>query len=226
MKNISDNIIALEELGLVAFCIEKVGSTSIKTALLMALGLLKPEDRRPVHANPKFNFVFKEDIVTNPDLDKLYKFAIVRNPFGRLVSIYTRHISSSVPTGKLEQLGFTQGMSFRDFLNKIADIPRDQLSGDVPITRLFRPQSDYLVYKDELLPNYIGKFETIDKAWLEITNNCGNGKLPSTLPVENKSPFKPYPGIYHSDDLVEIVTEIYEEDFERFDYSKDSYSDY
>jgi len=106
--------------------------------------------------------------VTQENFDSYFKFAFVRNPWSRLVSIY-------------KYLGYFEVMPFKQFLKG------DFSSKDAWEPKLFvKPQYDYLFDDNgEQLVDYIGRFEELQSGFDHVCQVAG---LPqTTLPYVNKT---------------------------------------
>lgn len=79
-----------------------------------------------------------------PDWNNRFKFTIVRNPYDRFISMYSYF--SEVP--------FDEFMSKRLYESDLR----------------FRPQVDYLYEKNNLLVDYVGRFEDLENSWKIISD--------------------------------------------------------
>lgn len=142
-------------------------------------------------------------ILNNNYLDettmKYKRFAIVRNPYDRLVSSWK--FSSSE-------------MNFSDFIHKIVNNKDIQSSFYLFIL----PQYKY-IYDDDLnlLVDDVLRFENYDK---DILNFFEKNNIDLKLKHENKTVHDHY-SKYFNEELYKIVNEYYGKDFELFGYKKD-----
>ena len=123
-----------------------------------------------------------------------YKFAVIRNPYERMVSYYHFHKS---PQYRFPALA--KKYSFSDWLRRGLD------------NNLKKTQSDYL----DVEINQIATFDTLQD---DFNLFCDLIKIPSyTLPKYNVSKHEHWE-TYYSDDDKKIVYEIFQEDFDRFGF--------
>jgi len=153
--------------------------------------------------------------------DNLFKFSFVRNPYHRIVSCYNNKINGSMK-------GFVNGMwvdfwryngkfypnmTFKDFVKSICLISDDKAD------KHFKSQHCFLMNKKrDLIPNFIGKFENLEKDYKVICNILGF-KENVTLPHFNKSSgLKDYMSCY-DEETKKLMMERYKRDFELFGYT-------
>jgi hypothetical protein len=143
-----------------------------------------------------------------PQFDETaYKFAIVRNPYDRLISLYHYFI---------KQRDLHPKTSFSTFCRLL----REDAIDDIGIFNVngmsqCQPQCRWLKDKNgKLIPDYVGKFETLAESYKTIMAHLG---IQEELPNINGTVHKPYQEYYSAEDI-EIVNEFYREDFEEFGY--------
>lgn len=202
------NGILLKEEGLIYWFVPKVMCTSMKVLIAK-------------HQNLQFKNPHEASFArcsADSEPDSLRGFAIVRNPFSRLVSLYCDKIRKGYrgygfPNG-VEKfvLGgygkFTENMSFEDFVYTcLTEIPRKDANVH------WKPQ----IYQIPVSCNYIFKQE--DTQYLHAFLQS-NGIDTENLKRHNQSPKKHVRWIdfYRDSKLVDLVEEYYMSDFTRFNY--------
>lgn len=141
-----------------------------------------------------------------------YKFAIVRNPWARLVSGWKNKIH---PERKMfTKLPQTQSDSFRDFGAFVRFIVT--LNGDTCDVH-FRRQTALISLGDM---DHIARFEHYDDGIRGLFAHLGL-KAPETIPHKNRSTVsRPYQSYYNAESR-SIVEEFYRQDIETFGYTFD-----
>ncbi|MCK4947010.1 MAG: sulfotransferase family 2 domain-containing protein [Candidatus Aureabacteria bacterium] len=127
--------------------------------------------------------------------NKYFKFTFLRNPWDRLVSLYLYYKRIN----RLDNID-----AFNQWI----------LSKKIP-SYLLIPQLDYITdNKGNIIVDFIGRFENMDKDWKYITKKTGaNTKL---LPV-NISNRKHY-SFYYTEETIRVVGELFRKDIETFGY--------
>ena len=126
--------------------------------------------------------------------ETFYKFAVIRNPYERMVSYYHFHKSPQYRFAAL-----ANRYTFSDWLVKGLD------------NNLKKTQSDYL----DIKINQIGRVETLQE---DFDLFCDLIRIPSyTLPKYNVSKHEHWE-TYYSDEDKEIVYGIFQDDFDRFGF--------
>ena len=139
--------------------------------------------------------------------DDYFKFAFVRNPWDRIVSLYYYFLQD--PEKQRTALGkeIAKPGSFKEFCRQLDSIELDPH---------FDPQISYLIdYEGQFLLDYIGRFESIDSDINLICNKIG---LPTVkLPHFRKSDHDSYHNHYDNESA-EIIAAKYKSDIEAFKY--------
>lgn len=142
------------------------------------------------------------------------KFAVVRNPWDRLTSIYRYLKAGGNKKKDLYFLSFSDShfQSFKhftmDFLN------HQRLHG----FNLFRPQFSFVFdYADELQVDHILRFEAVGSDFKKLV--AQELRINTDLPVSNRSTDRSDYRDYYDAELVERVRDLYSEDVSRFDYT-------
>jgi len=134
--------------------------------------------------------------------DEYFKFAFVRNPWCRLVSLY-------------KYLEYVNKCDFKTFL--FSEFKKT-LTKEMPW--FISPQRDFICSDDgTLLVDYIGRFESLQNDFNVVCEKIG---IPKTkLPHINKSPASVSPAYqdYYDEESMEFVAQFYQKDIEMFDYN-------
>jgi len=142
---------------------------------------------------------------TGIDRSKYFKFAYVRNPWDRLVSLYE----------------WGRQIATHNLYNK--------LTHNVPFPLFIKFVEMHVYYKVHMMPMYdrlkdeegklnldfIGRFERINEDWKVIQNRIG---VTDPLPHTNKSKHRNYRD-YYNKWTKEKVRQIYKKDIEAFGYN-------
>ena len=193
----------------------KVAGMSISRALSSAYGLrYRALENRPEQFTPDLRAVtfYHSHVPTLSDcgvlphqwMNDAFKFAFVRNPWDRLVSLY-------------HWLGYKKsGPPFEDFIYSVVKGNYER-PGKVNIRGLYQANRlvDWLRPEGLWLPDYIGKFESLNTDWVTIQKILG---ISVHLPHGNKSSHKPYPH-YYNDETRRLVEKRFEEDIDLFKYT-------
>ena len=139
-------------------------------------------------------------VLTQEAWAKYYKFAIVRNPFDRFVSVCS-FLNRNNPDFKAHPLAWMKSALKRPrFQNRV----------------LVRPQAHQLVDKNkEIGLDYIGRYENLQKSMNHVLSKLD---LPLTpLKQRNASSHAHYKQ-YYDDELKNTVAAFYRQDLEMFSY--------
>lgn len=128
-----------------------------------------------------------------------FTFAFVRNPYTRFQSCYVA-------------TGIDLKMDINDFLEDPENFKEAMKEHAV----FFRPQVDYLLDdKGEQLVDFIGRFEKLEEHWNIVAGRIKNYK--KTFPHLHRTD-RPHQELTPASK--DILYQIYEEDFEMFDYKR------
>lgn len=176
------------------FCINKVAQTSINRNLLKNRAIVFKDD-------PK-NWYKKFDSYSDEEVNKLFKFTIVRNPWDKTVSFffYYKRICDKKVHGY---------SNFNDFVcSCLSKYGADYDSH----LELQYPKS---YYKGKQFVDIIGRYETLDTDWKKIAEHID---APLELPHSNKTRHKHYSS-YYTKKSIDIVAKIYAKDIDIYNYT-------
>lgn len=142
--------------------------------------------------------------------ERSFKFAFVRHPVDRLLSVHRYLLSGGNGTNnkRLSALINSEYRQFDDFALNYLDSMR--LHTEV----LFRPQFSFLCNEYyEVMVDFVGKYEKIDQDFKVVADKLD---LNTTLPKSNVSKLSNESDI--SDDAREKIFDLYSKDFELFEY--------
>ncbi|APE01657.1 hypothetical protein BM526_07250 [Alteromonas mediterranea] len=142
--------------------------------------------------------------------ERSFKFAFVRHPVDRLLSVHRYLLSGGNGTNnkRLSALINSEYKQFDDFVLNYLDSMR--LHTEV----LFRPQFSFLCNEYyEVMVDFVGKYEKIDQDFKVVADKLD---LNTTLPKSNVS--KLSNGSDVSDNVREKIFDLYSKDFELFEY--------
>ena len=193
-------------------CIAKTGSSSVNIRL-----------NHTVHPEPKYHHMGISDVVRhypNIDLSKYFKFAFVRNPWDRFVSLYNdMYHRRNGKCGVMNYSGlvskksslFAETSSFKEFCLGFEN------SGWVTEPH-HKQQYDLLSIDGEVKIDFCGKFENLNEDWGLV---CRELNFPSTFTLghhmKSAVDVKNYREWY-DDETKEVVARVYEKDIENWAY--------
>jgi hypothetical protein len=129
-----------------------------------------------------------------------FKFAIVRNPFERFIS-YCAFLYS-------EQEEFHKNPENFLYHTLYNSKSKNHI--------LFQPQSQFLFDENnKLLVDYVGRFENLQESYETICKNTG---IPSSELIKINTSHHHFYRTYYNAELIEMVSEIYQEDIANFQY--------
>ncbi len=139
--------------------------------------------------------------ITITDIDEIFKFTIIRNPWDRVVSAF--HALQQARRPRIDK-----GINFRHFIKTTF---KDK---GISCDPHFEFQHPKFYFNGNIFVDYVARMENIKEDWRKIASiiNC-----PDTLPHKYKSNRGPYRS-YYDDECKEIVQNIYQKDIDLFEY--------
>lgn len=138
--------------------------------------------------------------------DNYYTFSFARNPWDRMVSVFfyyrdgveehNKHVMNNIP------------QNFNDFIHEFYDKKREWYNA------LYVQQYDWLSEKDEILVDYVYRFEDFREETNKIFNKF---KIKTKLPHIRKSVHENY-RTYYNENTIKLVGEMFDKDVEYFNY--------
>jgi hypothetical protein len=151
-------------------------------------------------------------IVSHEYLNGSWKFAFVRNPFDRAVSLYEYlRKCGTLPPSTTFSL-FCSFLEARAF-GKIGDF------NHVGLNQLNCQVAWLFDVNGAMLPDFIGRFEQLDRDMVRVFERLEIPNSMRSFPHENRSERKDLAS-YYTDREEGIVRDVYREDFVNLDYSK------
>ena len=205
----------------------KVGCSTIKRTLQkMEVDNTSqvPTDVHAKNLSPLLSPLQLEKDFTHYINDEYFKFTFVRNPYTRILSCYLDKMVTDLDEKKrmLPELGFspTDKISFKVFLLAI----KEQSYSKMNIH--WMPQS-ILLASNNIILDFIGRQENFDndlKKALAIINKTE----PEANQIENEAPHAVGANKklkeYMTEETIELIQEIYADDFSLYGYSKNPFS--
>ena len=216
--------IVSDEHRFVYFVVQKVACTSIKTALAPLFGIdTARAEALQREARPHFIIhrifrdsgyqVSRDEFLASPRYDDYFKFAFVRNPWGRLVSCYSdKIVGQTGNVGLVAFPGLRRGMPFDEFVRAVHAVPDGEANSH------FRSQHVSLCGPDErIIPDFVGRFENLHEDFARVVREIGTPeiKLPHILRSERGPAYREL----YDGDTAALAGERYERDAELFGYA-------
>lgn len=154
----------------------------------------------------------------NEDWEKHYTFSMVRNPFDRVVSQYEYRIRTNRHGLRDRGISFDEFVELLYVARKAPDMQEEKW-----IAPCYDWLSDIVGTRRQLIVDFIGRFEALEKSWIEICRNVG---IVVPLPHRNisKPDLKERPALYYrkfykSRQTRSVIENHFRRDLETFNYS-------
>lgn len=147
------------------------------------------------------NYLLDAGIISNEFFESSFKFAFVRNPWDRFVSLYFYKRMNKI-------------MSMKDFCELSMEAHPICKNNSRGLSQC-RPQSDWITRDGKIFVDFIGRFENIDEDFQKVLDtlnlNCKLNRL-------NKTKHKHFKE-YYDKELIRMVGNLYEKDVDLFKYT-------
>lgn len=223
-NHIKEENILLDKYKAIYFPIPKVACSSMKK---FCADLLEIKTDHLIDLDEEIHYL-KFPFIPNKKIYKKYKnyfkFAFVRNPWHRTLSCYLNKIKSEknynktpytngVFNGFIKFNKFWAGMSFREFVEAIAEINDEQANNH------FKSQYKFLEdAKGNWLPDFVGKIENMEKDFSFVCSKLNINKekfiLPHLMQTKNAKKYDSYFTDYEK----KLIAKRYKKDIELFKY--------
>lgn len=185
--------------------INKTGGTSIRQRLGIPL----------IHPTLRVNLVHRtaSDFINRiglPRWKQLYTFAIVRNPWDKVVSHYHHRLK----TKQIKPISFDEWVK-KAYGGRHRKRHRRR-------DKMFSPQLDWLRYRGKVVVSFIGRFENLEYDFQVISNHIGISDgisldISASLPHLNKSERGDYQD-YYTPVTRDIIANHFKKDIKAFNY--------
>lgn len=196
--------IKVDQLQLIYVPIPKVANHSIKRVLALKIGM---SGKLSAHKYD-WNYINLKGVAASSS----YSFGFVRNPLDRLVSCYVQKLEMKRANTLFWKYGnwLKEEMNFNEFANFVCKTP------DSIADRHFKSQHFFLFNNNQLVVDYVGRFENLQEDW---------GKIAQQFELEplshvNKS-IRLDLNNYYSRELAETVAERYKKDIKLLGYESE-----
>jgi hypothetical protein len=213
--------------------VSKTASSSIRNRLYH-LGTFDSHPHHEPYSFIDFKHVQHYNIkeyrqILGDDLDNRFKFAFVRNPWGRLVSSFTMLTRGKCPDLPREYNG--DPIKFQEWATKVLDpvyVANEFCMRGKKCTHersTVIPQLDWLEDEDgNLAVDFIGRFENVREDFFTVLTKIDEiSPLPAkkywTLPIRNTSNNSKHYSEYYNDETRELVAKVFKKDIDYFGYT-------
>ena len=205
--------------------VPRTGSTSVRDALDPISDVKSRYISMVSHEHPYYHHIPYFELVpifesNGWDIDQYHKFGVVRNPFDRVVSLYHHYCEKGNrwAEGKSFLYNVTRTARFRllpkdsfeQFVAKLDTSTPMQMSA----SRFFSDQNG------KFSADSVLKFEEVSDGYSRLAHELGFPEDRRQLPMLNRSiDRQSYNTYYKSQEIVDLVSELYADDMSRFGYT-------
>lgn len=155
-----------------------------------------------------------QPIFYKQDWNDYFQFSFVRNPYGRLLSLFLDKTKKVIGTKwELERYAIYKNVNFEDFVMNLSMHPWQEHDSHLKL------QSDVINLKNTV---FIGRLENMKPHFTYVAEILGLKKRlenkPWILPHFNTTDHSSYRE-YYNNEMIHKVYSIYKKDFERFKYT-------
>ena len=185
------------------FHVQKNAGSSIREVLMENYGGVRMRQHAPA--------VIVQEMLGGKIFNEYYKFAVVRNPYSRVVSWYNVLTRKEI----VEQRKTNKPRSFEDMIQNQTHIYNNR---DYEDNELWRSQWNFLSIDGELHLDYIIRYENLLNGYDNLDKSIFNKSIP--LPhIKNWGSGNDWEK-YYTPELKEIIYKRFKIDFQEFNYAK------
>jgi chondroitin 4-sulfotransferase 11 len=154
------------------------------------------------------------DFIQRPYLrtawSRLFKFAFVRNPWDRFVSVYHKWPPTRNHPDRFKHF------VLNDFRKHGFNVPKMKKNQWRRLHHHFLPQYYFICDGDRnILVDFVGRYENLNRDWEYVCDYIGVPRR--ELPIVNKGQHRPYQE-YYDRQTADVIAEMYADDIELFGY--------
>lgn len=224
-EGLLDGQVKMSSIGYIFIWIPKSAGTSVVTALQRSDRMLDVKYRRYLDGfgggnrgitlrHRKISYMVRGGYLDKAWVREAFKFAFVRNPWDRMVSLY--HYWHVVPESRSGVQALVQPLGFKEVCQKLsgADLGRPR-GCNLMSFNMALPQTTWLFERGRKQADFIGRFENIEEDFGKVCKAIG---VKASLPRLNVSANRKGYREYYDDESREIIGRMYADDIRMFGY--------